>query len=637
MAFSVGSVTAKLNANINDFTRGFSRAERSLASFGSKGKRLEDQLKSLERQKITLNNRLSESERKYGKNSIQAQALKDRVAGLTDKISTQNAKISEFKNKIDETNPAIDKMKRALNNVSTKLGSTFRFALDTAAVGVTVLTGLLGTLGGLGLKSANDFQKASLKYGTLLGSKELASERIKELIDFAAKTPFQLNDIQKADIILQGFGIRTPKILNTIGDAAAVSGSGFADLGLIIGQISQSKDLENIKQLVERGVISFDELEAAGIRFAKDRSIINSVDETYGAVVRIMEKKFGGGMDKLSNTLEGKLSTLKDNIGITLAGIAGFSLETGEVIQGSLLDVLINGLGRVISWIDANRGAIISFGQSITQNIGMAFNYLTTVAIPALVGVWNSFLYPAFLKLEMFINQYLMPAIQTFLVPALMFLYNSFLAVFNVVQPYIVPVLIVLATVIGGAVIAVVLIVAAMSVFIGVIFRLSQFIHTLLSVAFTLLSKHIDIAIGRFQTIKDAIGNFINTVKGVNLTETGKNIIQGLLNGISDMAGAVQRKAQDIADGIKNTIKDALKIQSPSKIMEQLGEFTGQGLAIGLDSSAQKVMQASNNLAGNAISPIYNTSQTINRNRSMTINNYDSSKKSTFKDLSTAF
>ena len=119
--------------------------------------------------------------------------------------------------------------------------------------GITALGIGLGALGVSALDSANDMDKAQLKYETLLGSVDAAKERVKELTDFAAKTPFRLDEISKADTLLQGFGIRSEKLLTTIGDAAAISGSGFTDLSLIIGQISQSKDLENIKQLVERG------------------------------------------------------------------------------------------------------------------------------------------------------------------------------------------------------------------------------------------------------------------------------------------------------------------------------------------------------------------------------------------------
>ena len=212
-----------------------------------------------------------------------------------------------------------------LNQSMTRLGDFLR-------TGFMVGAGLAGTalvgLGVAGIKSADQFEQTFLKYETILGTAEKAQQRVDELKRFSAKTPFELGDIQKADITLQGFGIRSEKLLTTIGNASAITGASFGDMGLIIGQLSQNKGLDNINQLVERGVISFKELKDAGITFAKDRSIENSVEETYSAVLGIMEDKFSGGMEKLSSTLTGRLSTMKDNVGLILGD---FAQETGLI------------------------------------------------------------------------------------------------------------------------------------------------------------------------------------------------------------------------------------------------------------------------------------------------------------------
>ena len=210
---------------------------------------------------------------------------------------------------------ASDKFKSIHNNAKSSLGGLGSIAktagLAVAGFGVAAAGAAVG-VGGFAIKSADEMEKSLLKFETLLGSEEEARDRLNELTSFAARTPFQLEEITKADIMLQGFGIRSEKTLENIGNAAAISGSGISDLALIFGQLSQDKSLENIRQLVDRGVISFQELEDAGIKFAKDRSIVNSVEETYGAVVGIVESKFSGGMEKLSGTVSGKISTLKD-------------------------------------------------------------------------------------------------------------------------------------------------------------------------------------------------------------------------------------------------------------------------------------------------------------------------------------
>lgn len=119
----------------------------------------------------------------------------------------------------------------------------------------------------------------------------------------------------------------------------------------------------------------------------------------------------------------------------------------------------------------------------------------------------------------------------------------------------------------------------------------------------------------KFQDIVSSVGDKMSAVynkvksiwnkvqsffSGINLYNIGKDIIQGLINGISSMAKSVWKKAQEIADGVKNKIKKALRINSPSKITTQYGEWTGEGYEIGLDASQKDVMKAADALSAAA-------------------------------------
>ena len=84
-------------------------------------------------------------------------------------------------------------------------------------------------------------------------------------------------------------------------------------------------------------------------------------------------------------------------------------------------------------------------------------------------------------------------------------------------------------------------------------------------------------------------GNVTSFFKKIDLKQVGKDIIQGLINGIKSMAKAVGNAAKNIANGIGDKIKGILKLGSPSKLTEEMGEFTGEGLVIGLKNSLSKV------------------------------------------------
>jgi len=277
----------------------------------------------------------------------------------------------KIKRSVEYNITANDKASKEFQNIhesaSKNLGGVGSIAAiaGTALIGFGVIAGTASlAVGGFALKASDDLEKGMMKYETLLGSTEEAQTRMLELTDFASTTPFQLDEIINADVMLQGFGIRSEKTLETIGNAAAISGSGFKDLSLIMGQLSQDKSLENIRQLVDRGVVSFNELSEAGIEFAEDRSIINSVEETYATVTEIMENKFAGGMDKLSNTMSGKISTLKDTF--TLA-MAGFAEESGLTdFAKDFLDFAIDKLPSALETAKESFSEISSIVQEFT-------------------------------------------------------------------------------------------------------------------------------------------------------------------------------------------------------------------------------------------------------------------------------
>lgn len=81
--------------------------------------------------------------------------------------------------------------------------------------------------------------------------------------------------------------------------------------------------------------------------------------------------------------------------------------------------------------------------------------------------------------------------------------------------------------------------------------------------------------------------------KGINLKTIGRNIIQGLINGISGMAGALASKIKSMANAIPNGMKKLLGIHSPSRVMrDQVGYHVGTGMAAGIDKSQAKVKAA---------------------------------------------
>jgi len=104
----------------------------------------------------------------------------------------------------------------------------------------------------------------------------------------------------------------------------------------------------------------------------------------------------------------------------------------------------------------------------------------------------------------------------------------------------------------------------------------------------------------RIQNIWNRVMRFF---KGINLRKVGRDIIQGLINGISSLKDRVLKKAQEIADGIKRRIKSALGIESPSKVMKGYGKNTAEGFIIGLQSMMGDIRRVSNQMADAVSAP----------------------------------
>ena len=98
--------------------------------------------------------------------------------------------------------------------------------------------------------------------------------------------------------------------------------------------------------------------------------------------------------------------------------------------------------------------------------------------------------------------------------------------------------------------------------------------------------------------------NVMDFFEGIDLASIGKNIIQGLINGITSMGEKVKRAASNIANGIGEKVKSILKLGSPSKVLIGMGEDAGDGLAIGMENSLKNIKDKASAMAHSAMPEI---------------------------------
>jgi|GEM_PF-982683 len=101
-----------------------------------------------------------------------------------------------------------------------------------------------------------------------------------------------------------------------------------------------------------------------------------------------------------------------------------------------------------------------------------------------------------------------------------------------------------------------------------------------------------------FVNVWNDIQNFL---KSINLKEIGQNIVQGLLDGLNSMGNKISEWAGVTATSVPKTFRNKLTIKSPSRVMREIGEFTGEGFELGLKDKVSDIERQAQALASAAI------------------------------------
>jgi phage-related minor tail protein len=112
--------------------------------------------------------------------------------------------------------------------------------------------------------------------------------------------------------------------------------------------------------------------------------------------------------------------------------------------------------------------------------------------------------------------------------------------------------------------------------------------------------------------VEEIWNNIKSFFEGIDLSQIGKDIIQGLIDGITEKGTALLKKAQEIAESIKKTLKNVLDINSPSRETAKIGKFIGEGLIVGMEQSIRQIEYMSKRMATASIPNVNQGSATLN-------------------------
>ena len=104
------------------------------------------------------------------------------------------------------------------------------------------------------------------------------------------------------------------------------------------------------------------------------------------------------------------------------------------------------------------------------------------------------------------------------------------------------------------------------------------------------------------------------------LTTIGTNLVQGLWNGISNMAEWIKEKISGFGEGVLSALKSFFGIASPSKLMrDEVGKYLAEGIGVGIEVNSDKPLNALTELGEEmANQELALNGATINRNLATT-------------------
>lgn len=265
-----------------------------------------------------------------------------------------------------ETTASIERDLKESSAVAKKEASAFGDALAGAMSGLKqaaatiavweVASNVLQTASRMLFDFNIQMENAAIAFETLLGSTGKANQFVSDLADFAAKTPFEFQDVQEAAKKFLALSFSAGEVIPTltaVGDAAAAMGGGAEMIDGIVMALGQMKtkgrvQAEELLQLAERGIpvykILQEELGLTADQVANIGNMAMPADKAIRALVTGIEKRYKGMMDKMSDTTTGLLSTIWDNLkmigGQLLGGAFGNLKDSLKSIRDYLNDIV---------------------------------------------------------------------------------------------------------------------------------------------------------------------------------------------------------------------------------------------------------------------------------------------------------
>lgn len=475
----------------------------------------------------------------------------------------------KFKGDSTNVEEAQDKVRKSFD--TTRIAGEVAFAAVTAAIGKMV-----SAFVNAGIEYNAQMETFNTRLTTLTGSGEKADKVMQQIKEDALKTPFDVASLVQAQSLLLSTGLEADdarKDILALGDAISASGGGNAELQRMAVNMQQIKNVGkasalDIKQFAFAGIDIYGLLaDSMGITKAE----VKDLDITYEMLSKALQDaaseggKYYGAMESQSKTYKGAMSNLEESVGVFKGAI------TEDLF--SAISKILPSLSSMFDWLTKNKDAVLAIAIPLLTFIGIFAGFMIISKVIALFSaLWGVLLANPVVAII---------AAIVALIAGIVYLWNHCEAFRNfIINTWE----------------------QMKAAFVAGWEFIKNIGLTIINWFKSLLEKLKSIFITPIKNIFNALPD--------NFKNVGKNMIQGLWNGMKDMKDWAINKIKGLGESILKGLKGILGIKSPSKEFALIGKFSVLGYTEALDDMQKDVQKQVGETFG--ISPQLANSSALN-------------------------
>lgn len=324
-------------------------------------------------------------------------SVEARIANFVKNLDQAQLKAQQFANKLNQMGNAdyFSPMRKSLQGMKRDFTQIVQGIVlaQTFYQGIQLFKNLTAAV----YEYTDALDYAKVTFSNLFQDASLGEEFVYVLQQYAARSPFDFTDIEKAARQLAAYGIEAENlmfVMQGIGNLAAVTGDPqtFSTVSRAIGQIYAKGKLtaEEMRQLAEAGL----NVKAVYERLGVDAdnlatSNINAAD-AINTIIDVLNDKYAGAMTAANMTMRGILGNLKD---VLLSVSSAIYMPSYKTMQRVLLGIQeqINKFQETFIKADLKTAIEETFGagtltklQQFVAILSMVGNTIYQLLVPAL-------------------------------------------------------------------------------------------------------------------------------------------------------------------------------------------------------------------------------------------------------------